>query len=148
MKTLRRRFKRRKTKRFYVTKLHHISAGKKRKIVNHFLDMLTAVKLHHWNTGSYAQHKATDELYERLNEHIDKFVEVLLGKDEARISLLEKKIHVPENNDNFNRRIHEFLHFLTEMHLYLDPVHDTDLLNIRDEIAGDINQFIFLSRMK
>ena len=50
------------------------------------------VKLYHWKTRSYAQHQATDELYLKLNKHIDSFVEVLLGKDERRIKMLEKRI--------------------------------------------------------
>ena len=32
-----------------------------------FLEMLIMVKLYHWKTYSYAQHKATDELYTNLN---------------------------------------------------------------------------------
>ena len=32
------------------------------RIVTMFLQMLNTVKLYHWKTSSYAQHKATDEL--------------------------------------------------------------------------------------
>ena len=39
-------------------------------IVLMFLRMLNTVKLYHWKTFSYAQHKATDELYASLNTHI------------------------------------------------------------------------------
>ncbi len=42
--------------------------------------MLNTIKLYHWKTTSYSEHKATDELHERLSGHIDTFVEVLLGK--------------------------------------------------------------------
>ena len=49
--------------------------------------MLNVVKIYHWKTFSYATHKATDELYEELNENIDKFVEVLLGKCKERANL-------------------------------------------------------------
>ena len=50
------------------------------KIVTMFLQMLNTVKLYHWKTTSYSQHKATDELYSNLNENIDSFVEIMLGK--------------------------------------------------------------------
>ena len=43
-----------------------------------FFEMLLMVKLFHWKTHSYATHKATDELYSKLNEDIDKFIEILL----------------------------------------------------------------------
>ena len=49
-----------------------------------FMEMLMMVKLYHWKTHSFATHKATDELYAKLNEHIDTFIEVLLGKTEIR----------------------------------------------------------------
>ena len=32
------------------------------------------IKLFHWKTHSYSTHKATDELYSKLNDDIDKFV--------------------------------------------------------------------------
>ena len=56
-----------------------------------FLEMLMMVKLFHWKTHSYATHKATDGLYDSLNEHIDNFIEVLLGKTGSRIDLMSKK---------------------------------------------------------
>jgi hypothetical protein len=38
------------------------------------LEMIMMVKLFHWKTHSYATHKATDELYSKLNEHVDQFI--------------------------------------------------------------------------
>ena len=115
-------------------------------IVRIFLEVLNMVKLYHWKTRSYSQHKATDELYERLNEHIDKFVEILLGKDESRIKMMEKRIDLidPTTVQDFKVRIYEYRNFLTEFNMYFDSKRDTDLLNIRDEILGDINQFLYL----
>lgn len=60
-------------------------------MVKVFLEVLNMVKLYHWKTHSFAQHKATDDLYSKLNDHMDRFVEVLLGKDASRIKMLEKK---------------------------------------------------------
>ena len=56
-----------------------------------FFEMLLMVKLFHWKTHSYATHKATDELYGKLNEDIDKFIEILLGKTGSRIDLMGHK---------------------------------------------------------
>jgi hypothetical protein len=115
-------------------------------IVKVFLEVLNMVKLYHWKTHSFAQHKATDELYERLNEHIDKFVEILLGKDESRIKMLEKRIELVDANNvkDFKSRIYEYRTFLIDINMYFDAKRDTDLLNVRDEILGDINQFLYL----
>ncbi len=56
-----------------------------------FLEILLMVKLYHWKTTSYATHKATDELYTKLNESIDSFIEVLLGKSGTRTDLMGNK---------------------------------------------------------
>lgn len=115
-------------------------------IVGTFLKVLNMVKLYHWKTRSYSQHKATDELYGRLNENIDKFVEILLGKDESRINMIEKQIElIDENNTrDLKARLCEFRHFLTEFNVFFDSKKDSDLLNVRDEILGDVNQFMYL----
>ncbi len=60
-------------------------------IVIMFLQMLNTVKLYHWKTSSYAQHKATDELYTNLNANIDTFVETMLGKTGGRVNLTGQK---------------------------------------------------------
>jgi len=119
---------------------------KKSHIVRIFLEMLNTIKLYHWKTHSYSQHKATDELYERLNEHIDKFVEVLLGKDEGRIKMVEKHIELMDfsKGSDFKAQVYEYREFLIDMNKYFDAKRDSDLLNIRDEILGDINQFLYL----
>src|SRR6056300_573200 len=115
-------------------------------IVKVFLEVLNMVKLYHWKTRSYAQHKATDELFAKLNTHIDSFIEVLLGKDERRIKMLEKRIDLidPSNTRDFKTRIYDYREFLIDINLYFDDKKDTDLLSIRDEILSDINQFLYL----
>jgi len=115
-------------------------------IVENFIELLNTVKLYHWNTHSFAQHKATDELHERLSRHIDKFVEVLLGKKEDRIKNLNSKIPLvsSKSTTTFRDRIYKYREYLIDMDKCLDRTRDTDLLNIRDEILGDINQFLYL----
>jgi hypothetical protein len=113
-------------------------------LVEVFLGILNSVKLYHWKTHSYSQHKATDELYTNMNDHIDSFMEVLLGKDQSRVPDFSK--HMPSINDtvSFKSRVLKYRDFLIGMTHLLDPVSDTDLLNIRDELLGDINQFLYL----
>lgn len=120
--------------------------NKKAHIVKVFLELLNMVKLYHWKTHSFSEHKATDELYERLNEHIDKFVEVLLGKNQSRIHMVENRIDLLDVNkkSQFQERIFEYRTFLTELDIFFHKGYDTDLLNIRDEILADINQFLYL----
>ena len=120
--------------------------SKKSHIVRMFLEMLNVVKLYHWKTRSFAQHKATDELYERLNKNIDTFIEVLLGKDQSRIQMVERSIQLmdPSEKTNFQNKVLEYRGFLTDMDIYFDPARDSDILSVRDDILVDINQFLYL----
>jgi hypothetical protein len=115
-------------------------------VVKIFFEMLTTVKLYHWKTKSYAQHKATDELYQHLNENIDKFVEVWLGKDESRIKMIEKKLNLLEytNTTDFKEKMYKYRDFLTDMNKHFNEKKDSDLLSIRDDILVDVNQFLYL----
>jgi DNA-binding ferritin-like protein len=119
---------------------------KKNYIVRKFIEMINVVKLYHWKTHSYAEHKATDELYGKLNENVDKFVEVLLGKDESRIQQWDKKMEIMQSNDHkqFKDKIHEYRRFLIDLNECLNPRRDSDLISIRDDILSDINQFLYL----
>jgi len=125
---------------------YNINNREKSNIVKMFLQVLNMVKLYHWKTHSFAQHKATDELYERLNENIDTFVEILLGKDQSRVKMLEKRIELTDSDNlkDFKSKIFEYRTFLTDMNMFFDIKRDSDLLSVRDEILGDINQFLYL----
>tara|TARA_B110000967_G_C18878003_1_gene559495 strand:- start:887 stop:1348 length:462 start_codon:yes stop_codon:yes gene_type:complete len=137
---------RRKTFKSRPKKQFKIDNKFKSEITKVFLELLNMVKLYHWKTYSYAQHKATDELYESLNKHIDKFIEVLLGKDSSRIHMVSKKIKLIDFNNaaDFKSRIYSFREFFTQMDKNFNKKRDTDLLTLRDDLLIDINQFLYL----
>jgi DNA-binding ferritin-like protein len=115
-------------------------------IVKSFLEMLNFIKLYHWKTESYSQHKATDELHEKLSENVDKFVEVLLGKDASRVSMVEKHMKMMDvkNTADFIETMHDYRAMLLTIDRYFHKKRDSDLLNIRDEMLADVNQFLYL----
>jgi len=120
-----------------------------KEIVVKFLEMLNTIKLYHWKTYSYATHKATDELYSKLGESVDKFVEVLLGKAQNRVNLLgvkNIKLMDMKSPDEFKKVIQEYKNYLVNLnsHKAMRLMSNTDLFNIRDEILGDLNQFLYL----
>jgi DNA-binding ferritin-like protein len=119
------------------------------RIVLTFLEMLNAVKLYHWKTHSYAQHKATDELYSKLNKNIDTFVEIMLGKTGNRINLTKVKTLPLDDYDSlgdFEKKVKQYKEFLINMtnDSNLNITNNSDLLNTRDEILGNMNQFSYL----
>jgi len=141
-----------KTKRQTHTRNKHNSYSDQ-SIVTMFLQMLNTVKLYHWKTNSFAQHKATDELYSQLNGSIDTFVETMLGKTGSRVNLTgTHSIPLLDYTDlsNFQKEVEMYKQFLINMNndLILKSNANTDLMNIRDEILGHLNQFSYLLTFK
>jgi DNA-binding ferritin-like protein len=122
-------------------------------IVIMFLKMLNTVKLYHWKTKSHSEHKATDELYANLNLNIDTFVEIMLGKTGGRVNLTGQKF-LPlldyTNVNDFTKEVNKYKDFLINMTLNdgLNITINSDLLNVRDEILGNLNQFTYLLTFK
>ena len=115
--------------------------------------MLNTVKLYHWKTYSHSQHKATDELYANLNSNIDTFVETMLGKKGGRINLAKQKtlpLLAIDNINNFKQEIAKYKSFLINMSKdsELNTSSNSDLMNIKDEILGNLNQFTYLLTFK
>jgi len=118
-----------------------------------FFEMLLMVKLFHWKTHSYATHKATDDLYTKLNANMDSFIEVLLGKTGLRIDLMgTKSIRLIDLNspESFKREIESFKGYLVSLNdnSTMKRMSNTDLYNIRDTILGDLNQLMYLLTFK
>jgi DNA-binding ferritin-like protein len=109
-------------------------------IVATMTEMLHAVKLHHWRTHNYSVHKATDNLHEALSEQVDSFVEKLLGSQNTRATLTHMPLHSYNSLPELKRRVEHYKRYLQGMPASLG----TDLLNIRDELLGSLNQFSYM----
>lgn len=112
-------------------------------IVCHMLTIRNQVKLYHWQTGSFARHKATDDLVGTLDTLIDSFVETYMGKYGRPKVSGSLKLH------NFSESAAKS--FVAQQRTYLTSVlprklgkEDTDLLNLRDEILGELNKVLYL----
>jgi DNA-binding ferritin-like protein len=148
MKTKHRGLKKKGTR-----KRHSVSSSFQKEITVIFLEMLLMIKLYHWKTSSYATHKATDELYTKLNANIDSFIEILLGKTGSRIDLMsDKNIKLVDlsSQESLKREIEAFKGYLVSLdeNKAMRSMSNTDLYNIRDTILGDMNQFLYLLTFK
>ena len=112
--------------------------------VHELIQIQQQLRIFHWQTKSYARHKAYGETYEALGDLIDTFVETHMGKY-GRFQLVDNSVELTNMNDV---SVKEFLgsatNFLIGMTEQLDPQNDTDLLNIRDEMLGEINKLKYL----
>jgi hypothetical protein len=103
------------------------------------------MKIFHWQTESYAQHKAFGKVYDNLSGLIDDFVEVCMGKHgrpsfqgEFNIPLFD--FNTVSDDDSVNSVV---LFLLSFSQLY-NPETDSDLLNIRDEMLAEMNRLKYL----
>lgn len=117
-------------------------------VIQQFLEILNCVKIYHWSTGSYSQHRATDMLYEQLNKRIDEFVEIMLGKTKERIRTIKTSSCSVPNKKSFIKKMKKFRGFLYDLNNIMHPVNDSNLYNIRDEMLGVVDQLLYLFQLK
>lgn len=129
-----------KTKRRSHEKKYNVSV-----IVSTLMSFQIHLKLFHWTTESYAQHKASDQLYTDLSTNMDSFIEKMLGThpnnrlNNVRVCVKKSSSSLPK----LVAEIHRLKPYLTNMSLS----QNTDLLNIRDEMLGQLNQFLYLIKL-
>jgi gas vesicle protein len=119
-------------------------------IVKTFFEILHSIKLYHWKTQSYSQHKATDELHEKLSGQVDRFVEVLMGKTNSRIDMVEHKMRLYDFDTKFEfqHKLFEFRQFLIDLNDTFKSKKDSDLMTIRDDMLESVNQFLYLLTLR
>lgn len=100
------------------------------------------MRVFHWQTKSFAQHEAFGMSYDTLDDLVDTFVEVYLGKTQSRIR--EDELHIVLST---RVEVIEFLQnsieYLTKFTQVFDS-EDSDLLNIRDEMLACLNKLKYL----
>ena len=114
--------------------------------VNFFFEMREQIKLYHWQTHSFAEHKATDDLLDSLDKVIDEYVEVYMGKYGrpkmvARNSTTHIKNMTKKNMIAFIKACISYLEGPLIKHLKSS---DTDLINLRDEMLSDLHKVQYL----
>lgn len=112
-------------------------------IVSTMLAIRNQVKVYHWQTGSFARHKATDDLVASLDTNIDTFVEVYMGKYGR--PMVTGTIKLGNFSESAAKAfVAKQTEYLTKtLPRQLSP-EDTDLMNIRDEILADLHKTLYL----
>ena len=111
------------------------------------LTLRNQIKIYHWQTTSYAKHKALDKLFVILNSQNDRWVETFMGKY-GRISLDNINNIKLHNITDKSMTIQYLKEWVVRMRSirdrHFDTSKDSDLSNIFDEIFGDINKTCYL----
>jgi hypothetical protein len=115
--------------------------------IHFFLNLRSQIKLYHWQTFQYARHKATDSVLEEIDDVTDSFVEIYFGKH-GRTKLSNKYTTVTLKNMS-DKEATAFVkscitYLIEDVTASLDAKKDTDLLSLRDELIGHLNQLLYL----
>jgi DNA-binding ferritin-like protein len=122
----------------------------KEELIIQFFTLQHQIKVLHWQTKSYARHKAYDDVYSSLGELIDNFVEIYMGKyGRVEFSGGEGSITL-KNTDSLqlNNFLKDNIDWLKSLNEKLKSDNDSDLLNLRDEMMGEINKLRYLLTLK
>ncbi len=115
-------------------------------ILHFFFQLRDQLKMYHWQTTKYAQHKATDDTIKQLDEHIDVFVEIWMGKyGKVKVTRGTQTIELRNMSERTAiKLIKDSIVYLQGPFTKAFKPTDTDLANIRDEIVGDLNTLLYL----
>jgi hypothetical protein len=116
-------------------------------LVTKLLTIQNQLKIYHWQTkgkGSYAQHQALGGAYDEFTDMIDEFVEVFMGK----YGRVQGPFTIELGNYDASA-VSKFVdssisYLIDDLPKELDQKKDTDLLNIRDEMLGQLNKLKYL----
>ena len=99
----------------------------------------------HWQTTSFARHKAYDEAQESIAELTDSFLEVFQGKKGRIYFEGAQSINVHNiNSDELESYLDDCIDTLSNDVTALLDQKDTDLLNIRDVFLSTLNKLKYL----
>ena len=88
----------------------------------------------HWETRSFAEHKATGALYEFLQDFKDDVIEKLMGYTGKRIQSL--KIDAIEPKVDAMKIVDNILKFAKDLEDYADDAGFLDICNKAEELSG------------
>ena len=107
-----------------------------------FFTLLLNVKMYHWQTKSYAEHIATDQLHTALQPLVDTFVEVY-SRDVSRPKGNFNVQVYSMTKDQFSFSLKDAVSCLRELETKKN-ITSSELLNIRDEIVSNLNRTLYL----
>jgi hypothetical protein len=120
------------------------------KQVTNLIKLQNQLRILHWQANLFGEHKALGKAYEDLDGLIDNVVEVHQGKYGKIIFNSPVDLGLVNKGDiDIQSILEEFTDYLVTGYAEeLDPVKDSDCLNIRDEIMAVINRLKYLLTLK
>lgn len=112
------------------------------RVIAQLIYLQMQVRIFHWQTKSYARHKALGKFYESFDDLLDNFVETyqgIFGRIGFAQSLELKNLDESTNLENV---LNNAINILNEESPEIQD--NSDLSNIRDEMIGQMNRLKYL----
>ena len=115
------------------------------------LSFLDQLKVLHWQTFSYAEHKALGKAYDEISKLVDIFVETYYGKYGKNYNVVNYNLNIDSYSEGMDvkkliaARKRELINYLRNELLTST---DQDLRNIVDSIEGEVNHLQYLLDLK
>ena len=111
-------------------------------LIQFFVQLQQQFRILHWETKSYARHKAYGDIYGSLDDLVDTFMETYMGKYGRNIGNNSASM-INYDASNAVETVKAFEAFLISLTSQLQET-DTDLLNIRDEMLALVHKTQYL----
>lgn len=105
------------------------------------LHSATNAHILHWQTKSYAEHKALGTFYEELPDLVDSLVEAIQGRYDTTLKF-PAIYHVPAETGK--RELHDLSEYFEQARTLLP--NDSEIQNLADEIQQLIDSTLYLLR--
>lgn len=115
-------------------------------LFEYFLGVLGQIKVYHWITKSYSNHKALDDLHKNLTDLVDELIEVYMGK--------YNPIEVFTISMGANSEATAIIPYLEEQRETIRGMRNknfkncSEIQNIMDTMMSSISNTIYLCRLK
>jgi len=114
-----------------------------------FFSLRNNLYLYHLTTYHYSRHVAVGTLIDSFDDLIDKFLETYFGKYGRPNTFTNSTLELNKLSDaDAYMELSSYIDFLNTRLPLLINNKDTDLLNIRDEMVGILNNTKYLFELK
>ena len=121
----------------------------KQELIEFFFCLKNNLYLYHLSTYSYSRHIAVSNLLDSFDTLIDKFLEIYFGKYGRPDQFTNVKLELNKLSDpEAFMELASYIEYLNVTIPVLINPKDTDLLNIRDEMVGILNNTKYLFELK
>jgi len=115
--------------------------------IHFLLNLRNQLKLYHWQTKVYARHIAVDKVLGDLDTLIDSYVEVHIGKyGRPKVTGENAILRMHNLTDAGAQKLatKAVTYMQKQLVSHLDATQDTDLINLKDEMVGQMHQLMYL----